>query len=1076
VPLHTPLHVRSVYSLGRGTASVEALAGRAARYGHTALALTDRNNLYGAVPFIRACRDHGVRPILGAEIDAPDGLAVLLVRYARGYRNLCRLLSQRMLDRGFSWRESPADPGAWAGLHVLTADPGLLRRLATHVPRDALWGELCAPGDGEAGFAAVAGVAGALGLGTVACAAVAFLDRSDRLLQATLAAVREGGLVGRLEEAPRRHAGSRGDRAFREGGPGVRAGHGDGRPAASSRGAPAHPEAWFRPPAAVASIFRNHPEALRNAGRLAESCDYVPERTRWIFPALDLPAGETPRAYLEALCRGGIRRRYGDAPGGAPAGGRPVPAPPRVERRLERELAVIDRLGFTDYFVIVGEITAFARERGIATVGRGSGAGALTAYLLGITNVDPIRYGLSFERFLHEKRPDCPDLDVDFCWKRRDEVIEFVYARYGRDRVAMISTHNTFGPRSALREAARAHGAAPAAANRLAGAVPRRLDGSLAEALAASPRGAGFPLDRPPWPRVLAEAERLRGMPRHLGLHPGGMVIADRPLDAYVPLERAAKGIVATQYDMRGIEAVGLVKMDLLGNRALTTIQETVELVARRHGRRLDPDRFPDPDPAAAALFRSGDTLGVFQMESPGMRHLNRMLATGDLATVIAAVALIRPGPAASGMKERFVRRLRGLEPVTYPDPRLAPVLEETYGIPLYEEDVMRLAAETAGLTLAEGALFRRTVAAARGAEREELGRVFRRAACRRGFDAAVAASIWDDILRFGSFAFCKAHAAGYGVLAYQAGWLKAHYPLEFTAALMNHHGGMYEKRVHLEDAKRRGIRVLLPDVNRSGEGFTVERDALRVGLARVRGLGAGVRRAVLAERARRPFAGLEDFLARVSLARPEAEALVRAGAFDFTGRTRPSLLCLVAAGSGAFHRRHAARRGRCEDLFPGGEEPWPVPPLPPFTPAQRTWLEWETLGLCVHEHPMVHFRPEAPPPGVLPAREALEREGERVAVAGMTAARRTIATRGGRPMQFLTLEDESGMIECALFGAVAAAHRGRLHGLGPFLVEGRLKTRYDAPTLEVSRVRRLAPPPILAGAVAPIAPDRWGR
>ncbi len=1013
---YIPLHARSAYSLGRGTAPVERLVDQALLYGHDALALTDRNNLYGAVAFTRACRERGMRPILGAEVDGPDGTAVLLVRDTEGYANLCRLLTRRALDPRF--RLVPALAEIHRGLHVLAADATLLTALARVVPRGSLWGELQAPRHGEPAFAAVADAARSLGLDTVATGAVNFLRREDRRLHATLTAIRENTLIERLAAtglAPR--------------------------------------EAYFKAPAAMASVFRRHPAALANTRRIADSCTFTLERKRWIFPDPPLPAGETAASHLRALCEAGFTRRYGSRI-----------AAPAAARQLDRELEIIERLGFSSYFVVVGEIVRFGRERGVATVGRGSGASAVTSFVLGITNVDPIRYGLAFERFLHEKRPDWPDLDVDLCWKRRDEVIEHVYAAYGRDRVAMISTHNTYGMRSAFREAAKAHGVANATVDRLGRCVPHASEMPLRQALDRVPRGREIPREDPPWPRVLEQAERWVGLPRHLGLHPGGIVIADTPLERYVPLEEAAKGILCTQFEMRAVEAVGLVKIDLLGNRAISTIRETVELVEAGGGPRLDPEAFPHEDPPTARLLSSGDSLGVFQMESPGMRNLNRMLATRDLATAIAAVALIRPGPAASGMKERFCRRARGLEPAGYLDPRLEPVLRGTFGVPLYEEDVMRVAAAVTGLPLEDGDVLRRAIAGGSAAAREEMRGMFLARARGNGYAPDTARAIWEGLLQFGAFAFCKAHAAGYGVLAWQAAWLKAHYPAEFAVALMNHHAGMYDKRTHLEDAKRRGVRVLLPDVNRSQEGFTTEQGAIRIGLERVRGLRASTLAAILAERRRRPFASLEDFRARVPAARPELEALVAGGAFDFTGRTRPELFCLAAVALKAF--RGAARTAG--DLFETEvlpRAPWETPAIADFSPEERLWLEWSVLGLCALDHPMRAFRAEPSLRAAVPLRDAESRLGSRLRVAGLVAARRAVPTRQGRRMLFVTLEDETGLLECTLFPPVCARHRGAVRDLGPYVAEGRIEEHHGAPTLNTDRIARVSLPEALSAA-----------
>jgi len=996
------LQVRSVFSLGRGTATLSALISQATRYGHDALALTDRNNVYGAVPFTQACAAAGLRPILGAEVDGPDGCVVLLVENATGYANLCRILTARMLDPAF--RLATVLPRHAAGLHALGSDPQLLRRLAGAWPRGYLWAALAAPRPEL--FHDLVNAALALGIEPVATGEVNGAGREEHRLHAVLTAIRENTLVERLVPS---------DLSPREG--------------------------YFKAPAAMVSIFRNYPRALANTRRLADRCRFTLRRERWIFPDPPLPSGETAISHLHALCQAGMVRRYGCET-------------VEARHRLERELAVIARLGFAPYFVVVGEIMRYAQNRGIASVGRGSGAGALTAYLLGITNVDPLRYRLFFERFLHEKRPDHPDLDIDLCWVRRDEVIDHVYATYGRDRVAMISTHNTYGPRSAFREAAKAYGIAHATVNRLSVGVPHGVDGPLRDALARSGR---IPLDESPWPRVVEAAQALLGFPRHLGLHPGGIVISDQPLDAYVPLEEATKGIVCTQFEMRAIEAVGLVKIDLLGNRALSTIREAIELIEAHQGVRVNPETLPHADPETAAVLSAGETLGVFQMESPGMRNLNRMLQTHDLATTIAAVALIRPGPAASGMKERFVRRLRGEEPVTYLDPRLEPVLRDTFGVPLYEEDVMCVAAVVAGLSLEDGDVLRRAIAGSDAEERENLAGMFLECAVRRGYRPEVARALWDHLLQFGAFAFCKAHAAGYGVLAWQAGWLKAHYPAAFACAIQNHHAGMYDLRTHLEDAKRRGVRVLLPDLNRSQDGFTMETgSAVRIGLNRVRGLSESTRRALLAARARRSFSGIEDLLVRVGPAHPEAEALVLSGALDFTARSRPELLCVLTSGYDEYRKRYHQRDRRgLDDIFArDADEPiWPVPHLPEFSAKERLWLEWSVLGLCVGRHPMAIFREEGRFPKAVRCRTAETRVGKRLSVAGILAARRTVPTKEGRSMEFVTLEDETGLVECTLFPDVYARHRGVVHSLGPYVAEGRIEEQYGAPTLNVSRI-----------------------
>jgi DNA-directed DNA polymerase III PolC len=666
-------------------------------------------------------------------------------------------------------------------------------------------------------------------------------------------------------------------------------------------------------------------------------------------------------------------------------------------------------------------------------VGRGSGAGSIVSFVLGITNVDPLRHGLYFERFLHPARRDCPDLDIDLCWKRRDEVIEHVYTTYGNDRVAMIATHATLGARSAFRETAKVLGVPNARVNALAKRVPRAMEKPYLERLRGLPEARGVDWREPPLPRALELAERLEGAPRHLSIHCGGLVIADRPLTWYVPLERAAKGIVVTQFEMRAIEAVGLVKMDLLGNRALSTIGECVSLAGAR-GAVVDVETIPDPDPATARRLAAGDTLNCFQLESPAMRHLLRMLKAGTLEETIAAVALVRPGPAESGMKEAFCRRHRGLEPSTFLHPRLRPVLGSTHGVMLYEEDVMRVAAALADLPLHEGDELRRAIGAARtDEERTALERGFVQCARRAGIDEAAAHAVWRELARFAAYAFCKAHAAGYGTLAYHGAYLKTHFPAEYAVGILNHHAGMYETWVHVEDLRRQGVRFLAPCLQRSAWDATLEdAPAVRVGLSRVFGVGETTGARILRARARRPFASLADVTERARPTLPELESLILAGALDWTGRTRPTLLLEARTAAATAAPRPSAVATLVDpggvELLPEPRAPIAVPTLPEFDAAERVHGERGACGLWFSGHPLDAIDDAAPLRGVLAAAEIERRVGDRAAVIGLPCAWRRVATRPGGDMLFMTLADRTGLVECAVPRRVSRP-RGRAPG-----------------------------------------------
>ena len=1053
----TPLRVRSHGSLLEGTAAPEALLARALEHGARRVALTDRDNLYLAIRFVQACRAEGVTPIVGAIVTArrdpgaaraaaagaplpPAPEALLLALDRRGYANLCAILSARHLDADFHLARALG--AHHAGLHVVVESSALAEALlAAGVPvadgagarpaRGAatpggLWLGVRGLGDERRALGARIAAARRLGLATLATGDVVMRDAGDHDVHRVAVTAAAGELLDRMPAA-----------AF-----------------AAREAWQAAPDEWerrVRAACAAAGVPDVADEALANNRVAAARCRLDLELGVPVFPRAPLPEGETGAARLLALCTAGVTRRYGGRHGGVR----------QALARLRDELAMIERLGFTDYFLLVAGIVEFTRARGIPSVGRGSGASSLVAYALGITNVDPIRHDLTFERFLNPTRRDCPDLDIDLCWRRRDEVIAHVYDAYGADRVAMICTHATLGARSAFRETAKALGVPNARVNQLARRIPRELERPYLERLRALPEARAVDWSQPPLARALRLAEGLDGAPRHLSVHSGGIVIGDRPLTWYVPLERAAKGVIVTQFEMRAIEAIGLVKMDLLGNRALTTLAECVTLVSRHRGLDVSLDRIPARDARAGARIRAGDTLNCFQLESPAMRHLLRMLRCGTLDETIAAVALIRPGAAESGMKEVYCRRHRGLEPPTFAHPRLEPLLGPTYGVMLYEEDVIRVAAALAGFSLAEGDDLRRAIGHARDDEEfRALERGFVAHCGRTGIAPDTARAAWRDLTRFAAYAFCKAHAAGYGTLGWQCAWLKTRFPAEWAVAVLNHHAGMYATWVHVEDLRRRGVEFRAPCAQRSAWDSTLEPVGfgVRVGLSRVFGLAVATGERI---HAARPFASLADLLDRARPTLPEAEALVLAGALDWTARSRASLLLearVTLAGVG----RGAARAAAPALVAAGGEAlavpavaPVAVPALPELDVAARVRGECRSTGLWFNGHPLAPFADHADARDAVPAASLPERVGRRVAIVGMPCATRRVETKRGESMLFVTLADASGLAECVLFPdayrALAGATRGEV-----VRIEGRVDETLDAVALTVERAKVL--------------------
>jgi DNA polymerase III alpha subunit len=1115
--------VRSAYSLLRGSALPERLAAAAAERGVRAIALVDRENLYGAIPFLESCARHGLHGILGAELalpiaggpDVAPARLILLCREMEGYRSLALVLTRLHLD-GSRAAAAALREGA-RGLTLLADSGEALESLLRIVPARDLGVLLVRPSRDGLRDARLLQLARQKSVACVASCFVSMCDAHEALTEQLLTAIRLHAPVGAGERA--------------------------------CAGAGALPGALMPTAARARELFDDEPRARGAARALIGRCglslrDLTP--ARFILPSV---AGREGPARLRAACAQGLRRLALTRSRAAIA-------------RLGQELEIIETLGFVDYFLIVAEIVDWAHARGIRTVGRGSGASSIVAYLLGVTNVDPLRHDLCFERFLHPLRRDLPDLDIDIAWDRRDEVLDFALARFGPERAAMVGTHQCFRARGAFREAGRALGLSDAQIGRATRRLPhaffgqtvaasdpaagaRALGESAADADALEPAGEPGALavapdearalrqlmgdDDPAVARAAAAALRLCDLPRQLGTHPGGIVLADGPLGRVVPLERSAGGLTVTQFEMRSIEKIGLVKIDLLGNRALGTVGEAFARIARARrdagddagddagndvgdagrdaGPRVDPAAGIAPDdPATARLLVSGQTLGCFQIESPAMRTLLRQLRPRDLAGVIAAVALIRPGPAGSGMKAAYIRRAHGEEAVTVRAPVLRDLLRETFGLPLYEEDVIRMAAAVTGGSLAEADLLRRAVgevsqrardaarrapgaalggtamasesraapAIAGGAEALALARLetgFIVAAAGNGVAADSARAVWGDLLRFCAYAFCKAHAAGYGAIAYQTAWLKAHHPGPFFAGVLNHHGGMYPRRVYVDDARRHGLALLPPCVQTSGRGWDwlPGEDApgtLRCGLGMLRGLHASTLDAILAARAQRPLRDLVDLARRVPASAPELEALVLSGACDAAfGEARGELLWQLQRILG--QRRRGAAKAASATTRPGPGQASLALPAPlrgdrlrrgrwrPISPEHRARLERELLGVSLAVHPMALLAPQPRARGE-PIATALARARGRARIVGLVAAMRRIRGAGGSPVLFLTLEDATGLLEGALTrGNLARALPG--FSVGSYLeVTGELRDTRGAVSLAIEDVRVL--------------------
>ena len=1011
-----PLHVHSHWSLLDGVPSIKELVTFATSAGLPALALTDSHALYGAMEFVSECRKAGVAPILGAELNLAGGDSIiLLVRNMQGYGNLCRLISsvqaapdrEAAIARGITL----ADLALHAdGLVALTGgvDGPLDARLRQDNPaqaealahelvnvfgQDRLYVELQIFEESDRKQAsALEALADRLNLRTVATHDIHYLSPADALRYRILTAMRQNVRLVDLSPLP--------DVSF-----------------------PSEDEMRVK--------FAEFPTALAATEEIAERCRFEFPLGQWRFPKLELASGRTPTEEMQALVLTGAAQRYGELT-------------PALDARLRKEVDVIDKLGYAPYFLVVADIVRFARQQDVPISPRGSASSSVVAYCLGIHDIDPIAHNLYFERFLSLERHDPPDIDLDLCSHRRDEVIQYVYQKYGADRVAMVCTYATLRARYALREVGKVYGLSEERIGQLSDQLPGFWHPSAWKELQAA-QAELIEQARDDTERLVLEMSRaLDGTPHHLSVHPGGIVIAPGAITDIVPLQYATKGLLVTQFDMGGIEKSGLIKIDLLGISALTVIADSIELIREREPG-FSVDQIPLEDAATAQALSTAHSIACFQVESPGMRMTLRELAARNTNDLLVALALYRPGPLQGGRKDAFVKRHLGQELAEYLHPALEPILRETYGVILYQEQVLRIAHEVAGLSLGEADNLRRAMSKKSSREMERLHQQFVTGAQTvSGIDEAIAQRIWDLMAVFAGYGFPKAHAAGYAVVAYHMAYLKTHYPAEFMAARLAVWGGFYRPNVYMSEARSLGLVVQPPHVNHSNAAFTLESPrTLWMGLGQVRELTHTTVEKIVAQR---PFDSLEDFLIRAQPLYIEAVNLVKAGALEGWGNPKTMLAQLERE---RWHGRHTGQLGLLET---SSEEPAAEP-----TVHERAAWEREVLGQWVSVHPLQLAADELAKHELTESSALGQHVGQDVTLAGIRMSTHRFASRG-ESMWLVDMEDEHGMYQVLWSGAVLNRYRPVLSERVPLLVRGRVrKDRQGELVLAGQEVRRVS-------------------
>jgi len=1136
------LHVHSQYSFLDGADTCTTLVARAASLGMPAIAITDHNNVSAVVELTKAAAVHGIKPICGAELtvkhggsethesrsvsgaaartDRPAGHPLshltLLAADPCGYSNICRILTD-------AYMSSPRlDPHASLEIlrrhssHIIALSGCRRGRVASLVASGRVAEALAAAKElasifGQANLyielqhtltpgasalnASLTELASSVGLGLVATNNVHYAEKSRFGVHDALTCVRTLTTLDDIHPERRVNA-----------------------------------ENYLKSAEEMSELFNRYPEAVGNTLVIAERCTPGLDLSRRLFPKYHASpdgqgrgsgsnssandsngsnsssrSGDSASTLLRRLTMQGAAERYGRIT-------------PSIQSRLEHELSIITTLGFEDYFLAVWDIACWARSQGIRYAGRGSAADSAVAYCLRLTNVDSIARGLLFERFMSLERAQKPDIDIDFESERRDDVARYVYQRYGEEHVASVCTFNTFQGRSAVRDFGRVLGFPQSDIDRLAKTLPHVPADAVRAAFSRYPemRDSGIPAWK--FELLLTLAESVAGYPRHIGTHLGGLVISSEPLTCVTPLQMAAKGVAITQFDKDTIEDLGLIKLDLLSLRTLGAVEHAVDMVrgsgatgdnratggggatdgggvtggshsdARSDGSRsgscpgadpgFDFDRIPHGDRATYEMLNAGATIGVFQLESPAQRALQTRLGADSFEDIVASVALIRPGPIQGNMVEPFIARRRGEEEVTYIDPRLAPILDKTYGVVLYQEQVIQIATTIAGFTPGEADRLRKVMTHFRSMrEMEEIGRDFVAKAVAGGTDPKIAETVFSYIVGYAGYGFCEAHAAAFADTAYRTAYMVRHYPAQFYAAVLSAQPmGFYSPRTLLVEAKRRGVRVLPLDINRSGERYSIEmihteEPAIRVGLMQVKGISKDAICRILAAREEcvpggGPFRSALDFLYRVEIPRDIVQNMVLAGAFDSLEPNRRALawrLGSLAAHAAAHRAAGAAARESGQAALVGTFEPPRAyethveSEMPDFTEVEKFKHEMSILGFCVSRHAMEFFRPALARGGVLTSGEiAGARHGQAVHTAGLVVRPHRPPTRSGKTVVFLSLEDELGLTDVTVFESIYQKYGALIYQSPALLVAGSVSRRGDGVSVIARSIQRL--------------------
>jgi len=1055
-PSFVHLHLHTQYSLLDGACRIKELISQAVAFGMPAVAITDHGNMFGVIEFYLEAKRQGVKPIIGCEVyiasksrfDKNENLSdgsnhfILLARDEEGYRNLAKLVSLAYIEGYYYRPRIDKEVLAQHAKGLIGSSACLKGEVACRLVENRLNDAIKAADDfrmmfGDGNFfleiqenlipeqrvvnEGMLKVAKELSLPLLATNDVHYLKKASAYSHEALLCIQTQTTL----DDPNRMR-------FQTN------------------------EFYFKSPQEMATLFKYAPEAVTNSLEIAGRCNLELEFGKPHLPQFRPPGGLTNEQYLKQLCEEGLRHRFG---------GRVTK---EIRRRLEHELGLIEQMGFVSYFLIVWDFIHYAKGKGIPVgPGRGSAAGSLVSYLLGITELDPLKHKLLFERFLNPERVGLPDIDIDFCFERRQEVIDYVNQKYGKQNVAQIITFGTMLARAVIRDVGRVMAVPYAEVDRIAKLVPAELGITLEDALKTHDLKHLYETDRTVR-ELINTAKDLEGLSRHASVHAAGVVIGDRPLSDYMPLCKIDEDQITSGFSMKSLEKIGLLKMDFLGLRTLTVIDEAVKIIKRTRGEEIDISAVPMDDKATFELFASAQTMGVFQLESAGMRDLLRKLVPTVFEDIIALLALYRPGPIGSGMLDDFIKRKHGLKPISYDHPKLEKILKDTYGIMVYQEQVMQIASELAGFSLAQADLLRRAMAKKIPEEMERQRHRFVEGCRGNRISERIAKKIFDLIEYFSGYGFNRSHSAAYAVISYRTAYLKANYPVEFMTALLTSEKEHTDKVVeYVKECQRMGITVHPPTVNESYSKFTVE-DArtIRFGLLAVKNVGQGAIDSIVeARRTGGAFLGLEDFCERVDLRlvnRKVVESLIKCGAMDAFGLRRAQMMSMLQECLDQAVKAHKDRSSGQLSFFDGFAEEAgfqrfrvKVPEIKEWPDVQLLTFEKDILGFYVSGHPLSRYGHLVRPFSTCPVSELVGQRDNQIVriVALITKIKSTVTRAKGEKMAILRVEDLTGSLEVLVFPDTYKEVSRNLIASSVVLVQGRLSLREESPKILASNI-----------------------